>query len=108
MLLCIEDDFQALCTEAALNAVQRRYPQIYKSNERLVLDPTSINVELRDFMISVRSTYLIVVVFNNGIDLRTCRAHTIVRSCHGIGCVTTSGSTGRSTQPVCGKCQDPH
>ncbi|KAH8105428.1 AAA-domain-containing protein [Cristinia sonorae] len=47
-------DLRALCTEAALNAVQRRYPQIYKSTERLLLDPTSINVELRDFMISVR------------------------------------------------------
>ena len=28
-------DLRALCTEAALNAVQRRYPQIYKSNEKL-------------------------------------------------------------------------
>ncbi|THH29570.1 hypothetical protein EUX98_g4627 [Antrodiella citrinella] len=47
-------DLRALCTEAALNAVQRRYPQIYQSTERLLLDPTTINVELRDFMISVR------------------------------------------------------
>lgn len=46
---------QALCTEAALNAVQRRYPQIYKSNERLLLAPESIGVGLRDFMISVKS-----------------------------------------------------
>ena len=46
---------QALCTEAALNAVQRRYPQIYKSTDRLLLKPESINVELRDFMISIKS-----------------------------------------------------
>jgi len=44
-----------LCTEAALNAVQRRYPQIYKSEERLLLKPETIDVGLRDFMISVKS-----------------------------------------------------
>ncbi|KAI0368432.1 AAA-domain-containing protein [Pilatotrama ljubarskyi] len=47
-------DLRALCTEAALNAVQRRYPQIYKSNERLLLKPETIEVELRDFMISIK------------------------------------------------------
>ncbi|KAI0029808.1 hypothetical protein K488DRAFT_55566 [Vararia minispora EC-137] len=47
-------DLRALCTEAALNAVQRRYPQIYKSNDRLLLKPETIGVELRDFMISVK------------------------------------------------------
>ncbi|KAI0059309.1 AAA-domain-containing protein [Artomyces pyxidatus] len=47
-------DLRALCTEAALNAVQRRYPQIYKSNDRLLLKPETIDVELRDFMISVK------------------------------------------------------
>jgi ATPase family AAA domain-containing protein 2 len=35
--------------------VQRRYPQIYKSNDRLLLKPETIEVELRDFMISVKS-----------------------------------------------------
>ncbi|THH17583.1 hypothetical protein EW146_g3256 [Bondarzewia mesenterica] len=48
-------DLRALCTEAALNAVQRRYPQIYKSNERLLLKPETIGVELRDFMISIKT-----------------------------------------------------
>ena len=47
-------DLRALCTEAALNAVQRRYPQIYKSNEKLVIDPTTINVAAKDFMISIK------------------------------------------------------
>ncbi len=46
---------QALCTEAALNAVQRRYPQIYKSDDRLLLKPETIHVQPRDFMISVKS-----------------------------------------------------
>ena len=60
-LLCIAHHLQALCTEAALNAVQRRYPQIYKSTDRLLLKPETINVELRDFMISIKSTYSHVV-----------------------------------------------
>ena len=47
-------DLRALCTEAALNAVQRRYPQIYKSNEKLQISPESINVTAKDFMISIK------------------------------------------------------
>ncbi|KAI9624938.1 hypothetical protein KEM48_008660 [Puccinia striiformis f. sp. tritici PST-130] len=33
-------DLRALCTEAALNAVQRKYPQIYKTSDRLFPDFT--------------------------------------------------------------------
>src|SRR5271156_968218 len=47
-------DLRALCTEAALNAVQRRYPQIYKANEKLLIDPASIEVTPKDFMISIK------------------------------------------------------
>ncbi|KAL8986365.1 MAG: hypothetical protein Q9205_000145 [Flavoplaca limonia] len=47
-------DLRALCTEAALNAVQRRYPQIYKSNEKLQIDPATIRIAAKDFMISVK------------------------------------------------------
>ncbi|CAF9941143.1 hypothetical protein IMSHALPRED_002445 [Imshaugia aleurites] len=47
-------DLRALCTEAALNAVQRRYPQIYKSNEKLQIKPETISVAAKDFMISVK------------------------------------------------------
>jgi SpoVK/Ycf46/Vps4 family AAA+-type ATPase len=47
-------DLRALCTEAALNAVQRRYPQIYSSSEKLLIDPATINVAAKDFMISVK------------------------------------------------------
>ena len=47
-------DLRALCTEAALNAVQRRYPQIYTSNEKLIIHPETINVTPKDFMISIR------------------------------------------------------
>jgi hypothetical protein len=48
---------QALCTEAALNAVQRTYPQIYKSENRLLLKPETIEVQPRDFMISIKSAH---------------------------------------------------
>jgi ATPase family AAA domain-containing protein 2 len=47
-------DLRALCTEAALNAVQRRYPQIYQSKEKLLIDPKTIEVIPKDFMISVK------------------------------------------------------
>lgn len=47
-------DLRALCTEAALNAVQRRYPQIYSADEKLLIDPKMIQVTPRDFMISVK------------------------------------------------------
>jgi ATPase family AAA domain-containing protein 2 len=46
-------DLRALCTEAALNAVQGTYPQIYSSDKKLVIDPGSIKVLAKDFMISV-------------------------------------------------------
>ena len=47
-------DLRALCTEAALNAVQRRYPQIYKSNEKLQIKPETISIAAKDFMISIK------------------------------------------------------
>nr|CDP32483.1 Putative ATPase family AAA domain-containing protein [Podospora anserina S mat+] len=47
-------DLRALCTEAALNAIQRTYPQIYSSKEKLVVDPSKITISATDFMISVK------------------------------------------------------
>ena len=46
-------DLRALCTEAALNAVQRRYPQIYKSDKKLLIDPKTIDVTPKDFMLAI-------------------------------------------------------
>lgn len=46
-------DLRALCTESALNAIQRRYPQIYMSNKKLLIDPSTIHVTAVDFMKSV-------------------------------------------------------
>lgn len=47
-------DLRALCTEAALNAIQRTYPQIYSSEEKLVVDPSKITIRATDFMISIK------------------------------------------------------
>ncbi len=47
-------DLRALCTEAALNAIQRTYPQIYASQEKLLVDPSKINVHASDFMLSIK------------------------------------------------------
>ena len=52
---------KALCTEAALNAIQRKYPQVYKTNDRLLLKPETIGVGLRDFMISIKSKMLFLI-----------------------------------------------
>ncbi|CUM54410.1 uncharacterized protein AC631_04511 [Debaryomyces fabryi] len=43
-------DLRALCTEAALNSIQRKYPQIYKTNDKLQVDPSKIKVVAKDFM----------------------------------------------------------
>uniref|UniRef100_A0A060T3C8 ARAD1C39556p n=1 Tax=Blastobotrys adeninivorans TaxID=409370 RepID=A0A060T3C8_BLAAD len=46
-------DLRAMCTESALSAIQRRYPQIYMSDKKLLLDPSSIHVTASDFMRSI-------------------------------------------------------
>lgn len=46
-------DLRALCTEAALNAVQGTFPQIYTSERKLLIDPAHIKVLAKDFMITV-------------------------------------------------------
>jgi SpoVK/Ycf46/Vps4 family AAA+-type ATPase len=42
-----------------LNAVQRKYPQIYSSTDKLLVDPKTINVIARDFMIATESITLV-------------------------------------------------
>ncbi len=46
---------QALCTEASLHALRRRYPQIYDSDDKLLIDPASIAVEQQDFVAALSS-----------------------------------------------------
>jgi len=48
-------DIKALCTEAALKAIRRRYPQIYESNDKLLIDASSIVVEEVDMLKSAKA-----------------------------------------------------
>jgi SpoVK/Ycf46/Vps4 family AAA+-type ATPase len=46
--------WQALCTEAALRAVRRVYPQIYESPDKLLIDIENIKVTRGDFINAMR------------------------------------------------------
>ncbi|KAK6456961.1 uncharacterized protein RJT20DRAFT_127066 [Scheffersomyces xylosifermentans] len=46
-------DLRALCTEAALHSIQRKYPQIYRTNEKLEVHPSKVKVIAKDFMKSI-------------------------------------------------------
>jgi SpoVK/Ycf46/Vps4 family AAA+-type ATPase len=48
-------DLKSLCTESCLRAVRRRYPQIYKSSDKLVIDPHSIRLSRDDFMTAMKA-----------------------------------------------------
>ncbi len=47
-------DIKALCTEAALVALRRRYPQIYGTNKKLVLDTNDIKISAKDFQYAMK------------------------------------------------------
>ncbi|NXL96808.1 ATAD2 protein, partial [Tyrannus savana] len=49
-------DIKALCAEAALCALRRRYPQIYERSEKLQLDVTSIKITAKDFVTAMQKT----------------------------------------------------
>ncbi|XP_069636094.1 ATPase family AAA domain-containing protein 2 [Haliaeetus albicilla] len=49
-------DIKSLCAEAALCALRRRYPQIYKSSEKLQLDVASIKITAKDFVTAMQKT----------------------------------------------------
>ncbi|EEB09484.1 ATPase with bromodomain protein [Schizosaccharomyces japonicus yFS275] len=42
-------DLQALCTEAAMNAIRRTFPDIFKANEKLSISPENVQVTAEDF-----------------------------------------------------------
>jgi len=47
-------DLKALCTEAALRALRRRYPQIYESRDKLQIDAASVVIAMSDFYCAMR------------------------------------------------------
>eukprot|EP00189_Rhodosorus_marinus_P012981 CAMPEP_0184744434 /NCGR_PEP_ID=MMETSP0315-20130426/7194_1 /TAXON_ID=101924 /ORGANISM="Rhodosorus marinus, Strain UTEX LB 2760" /LENGTH=1275 /DNA_ID=CAMNT_0027216137 /DNA_START=398 /DNA_END=4225 /DNA_ORIENTATION=+ len=48
-------DLKSLCTEASLRALRRRYPQIYRSQQKLEIDPDQVKVMGIDFFLSMQS-----------------------------------------------------
>ena len=48
-------DIKALCAEASLHALRRRYPQIYHSADKLVIDVKQITVLRKDFAYAMRT-----------------------------------------------------
>ncbi|GFR39630.1 hypothetical protein Agub_g96, partial [Astrephomene gubernaculifera] len=46
-------DLKAVCAEAALHAVRRRYPQIYASEDKLLVEPSAVTVERQDFLAAI-------------------------------------------------------
>lgn len=47
-------DLRALCTEAALFSIQRKFPQIYRSEEKLQVDKSQLKVSTNDFMLALQ------------------------------------------------------
>lgn len=47
-------DLKALCTEATIRALRRRYPQIYSSKEKLLINVDEVNVKTRDFLAAMK------------------------------------------------------
>ncbi|XP_048363964.1 ATPase family AAA domain-containing protein 2 isoform X1 [Sphaerodactylus townsendi] len=47
-------DIKSICTEAALCALRRRYPQIYTSSAKLQLNISSINITAKDFVVAMQ------------------------------------------------------
>ncbi|XP_029447832.1 ATPase family AAA domain-containing protein 2 [Rhinatrema bivittatum] len=47
-------DIKFVCTEAALCALRRRYPQIYTSSQKLQLDVSSIKITAKDFVVAMQ------------------------------------------------------
>ncbi|KAG8515523.1 ATPase family AAA domain-containing protein 2 [Galemys pyrenaicus] len=47
-------DIKSICSEAALCALRRRYPQIYTTSEKLQLDLSSISISAKDFEVAMQ------------------------------------------------------
>ena len=65
-------DVKTLCTEAALNAVRRSFPEIYDSAHKLEIALEDVRVTKDDFSASMKSKFLspIILTANNNIFFR--------------------------------------
>ena len=48
-------DIKGLCAEAALNALRRRYPQVYKTNQKLAIQVDDISINDQDFFKAMKT-----------------------------------------------------
>ena len=48
-------DLKGLCAESALNALKRRYPQIYQTNQKLAIDVNNISITEEDFLKAMKT-----------------------------------------------------
>jgi len=49
-------DLKGLCSEAVLNGLRRRYPQIYRTNQKLALDLQQVSINEEDFFKAMETT----------------------------------------------------
>lgn len=47
-------DLRALCSESAIRALRRRYPQIYDSQDKLLINVDEVQVKTRDFLAAMK------------------------------------------------------
>lgn len=47
-------DLKSLCSESAIRALRRRYPQIYDSHEKLLIDVDQVRVSTKDFLAAMK------------------------------------------------------
>ncbi|CAJ0918124.1 unnamed protein product [Ranitomeya imitator] len=47
-------DIKSVCAEAALCALRRRYPQIYTTSDKLLLDISTIKITAKDFILAMQ------------------------------------------------------
>lgn len=48
-------DIKALCSESALNALRRRYPQIYLTDDKLLIDVANVEIAQQDFVDAMKT-----------------------------------------------------
>eukprot|EP01126_Amoeba_proteus_P064557 TRINITY_DN9059_c0_g4_i2.p1 TRINITY_DN9059_c0_g4~~TRINITY_DN9059_c0_g4_i2.p1 ORF type:complete len:772 (+),score=175.82 TRINITY_DN9059_c0_g4_i2:144-2459(+) len=47
-------DLKALCTEASLRSIRRTFPQIYESDDKVLVKPESLSVTMQDFLYAMK------------------------------------------------------
>ena len=51
-----------MCTEAAIHAMKKTYPQIYDSSDKLLINTDDIIVEISDFLNALKCTLFFIYI----------------------------------------------